>query len=115
LWATALIIWPTAASLNIKGFGPDVGISAKGHKWHHVNQAMREKHIAVLCIQEAHLTKERQQKINKFYGKQLKVFASANPVDETGRGGVAIVLNKAKINAASVKAKEIVQGRALAV
>jgi exonuclease III len=103
------------ASLNIKGFGPDVGISAKGHKWHHVNQIMREKSIAVLCVQEAHLTEERQGKINDLYGRRLVVYASADPSNETGRGGVAVVINKAKINTANVKHKVIVEGRALSV
>jgi hypothetical protein len=49
------------ATLNMKGFlvNDPLNPGIKINKWNHVNQIMRENNIAILVLQETHLTEER--------------------------------------------------------
>ncbi len=77
---------------------------------------MRQKKIAILCVQEAHLTKDRAAEIEASFERRIfRVIASPDPVNPTGKGGVVIVLSKDHIASGDVEVKEIVPGRALLI
>ncbi|KAI0656999.1 Endonuclease/exonuclease/phosphatase [Cubamyces menziesii] len=100
------------ATLNIKGWGPQ-NASGVTEKWLRINQVMKEKRIAILAVQEAHLNEERTQALNGLFGKHLFVVHSADPSNETGARGVAFVLNKRIIKKPEYTVKEIIPGRVL--
>ncbi len=101
-------------TLNINGYG----WTEPGHpdnKWGNIHRMMRAHNLAVLLVQEAHLTEERVQHIEKFTAKKLKIHFSPHPEQPTQRNGVAVVLNKRMLHAAGSHAETIVPGRAIQV
>ncbi|KAJ7273886.1 hypothetical protein C8J57DRAFT_1224796 [Mycena rebaudengoi] len=76
---------------------------------------MREKRIGILLVQEAHLNEEREDSIKTLFRKRLKVFRSEDPENPTGKGGVAVVLNRQLTNVSGVTITEIIPGRAIHV
>lgn len=104
----------TVASLNIRGFGSD-NIYNPNNKWLHVNQVMRDKKIGVLVVQETHMDKERRRQVEGLFQRRLRIFATGNPEHPTGKGGVAIVLNKDIVRAEEATATTLKEGRALSV
>ena len=104
------------ASINsyMRGFGNQSAFNPQ-NKWHHVNQVMREKKIAVLLVQEAHMNSERQAQVEGIFSRRMKIHSSANPENPTGKGGVAVVLNRELIHTNESKATVIVPGRAMLV
>lgn len=102
------------ATLNIRGYRQS-GAPMSETKWHHINQLMRDKKIGILVVQESHLNEERKTNIESLFGKRLRVFYTADPTNPTGKGGVAIVLNRDLTNTENVLVKEIVPGRALMI
>jgi exonuclease III len=76
---------------------------------------MREKRVGILIAQEAHLNDERKENVEHLFKKTLKVYHSADPGNPTGKGGIAIVLNRHLTNVNGVKTTEIVPGRALLI
>ncbi|KZP06552.1 DNase I-like protein, partial [Athelia psychrophila] len=75
-----------------------------------LNQVMREERIAILGIQEAHLTQDFIDKIKHSFDKRLHVEWSqgTNP----NKGGIAFVINKELMNINNVRFKEVIPGRA---
>jgi hypothetical protein len=71
---------------------------------------MRDKHIAILAVQEAHMDSKRQQEIEELFKKHLLIQASGDPDSPSRRGGVAIVLNREIINASETKFHHVVLG-----
>jgi hypothetical protein len=57
------------ATLNIRGGGS----AATQNKWRHMNQIMREKRIAILAIQETHLSEARVNLLNSQFNRRLKI------------------------------------------
>jgi exonuclease III/ribonuclease HI len=102
------------ASLNIKGFGGRESLGQAG-KWHHVNQIMREKKIAVLAVQEAHMDEERQNEVEHLFKARLVIRASPNPNTPRGKEGVAIVINKELIDPDNAEFSVVIPGRAMQV
>ncbi|KAI0693953.1 Endonuclease/exonuclease/phosphatase [Cerioporus squamosus] len=101
------------ASLNIKGAGSRrAGVP---EKWLKVNQLIRDRKIAVLAIQEAHLTKEDTEVINEMFRATMWVTASPDPINGTGARGVAIAFNKRMVNTDAIKQWELIEGRAMMV
>ncbi|KAJ4496616.1 hypothetical protein C8R41DRAFT_895100 [Lentinula lateritia] len=76
----------------MRGYG-NPRLLHEDNKWKFVWRLMKDKRIGILALQETHLTNERVHEINEEYGKQIQVFASHDPTNPTGKGGVAIVLN----------------------
>ncbi|KAJ3978489.1 Endonuclease/exonuclease/phosphatase, partial [Lentinula detonsa] len=76
---------------------------------------MKRRKIGILALQETHLTDERVQEINEYYNKKLHVFASHNPDNPTGKGGVAIVINCRQIALEAPKVHPIIPGHAMMV
>ena len=102
-------------SLNMKGHG-SLNPNSVRNKWMHINQIIRDKKIGVLLLQEMHMSKTRHDETQKLFWKRLKIFSSEDPENPTGKGGVAIVLNKALIQTKgqeNIKTTEIIPGRAL--
>ena len=104
----------TIASLNIRGFGSN-NIYHPNNKWLHVNQLMRDKKIGVLAVQEAHMDDFRRQKVEELFQQRLRIFATGDPDHPTGKGGVAIVLNKEIVDAATATEAIVKEGKAMSV
>ncbi|KAK0478651.1 Endonuclease/exonuclease/phosphatase, partial [Armillaria luteobubalina] len=101
------------AALNIRGNG-GISISNPRNKWVHLNQEMRDHHIAMLIVGEAHLNEERKEGVLSMFGKLLHIKHSKLQ-DNPNAKGVAIVLNKRLTNCETVKCWEIVPGQALQI
>ncbi|RPD77087.1 DNase I-like protein, partial [Lentinus tigrinus ALCF2SS1-7] len=100
------------ASLNMNGFG-HLKADHPDNKWSRMYRMMKEHRIAILFLQETHLTESRTDSIHKMFGRKIKVFHSANPEAPTQREGVAIVLNSKYMNVSDGSVREIVPGRAM--
>ncbi|KAJ3925805.1 MAG: hypothetical protein NXY57DRAFT_1051616 [Lentinula lateritia] len=98
----------------MRGYG-NPRLLHEDNKWKFVWRLMKDKRIGILALQETHLTNERVHEINEEYGKQIQVFASHDPTNPTGKGGVAIVLNRRMIHAKNPRTYEIVPGKALLI
>jgi ribonuclease HI/exonuclease III len=104
------------ATLNMKGFSANDPLNpgSKINKWNHVNQLMRENNIAILVLQETHLTEERKCELERLFPK-LYIVASYDCDNPSGRAGIAVVLNRDKTLTEAVEMTEIKQGRAMLV
>lgn len=102
------------ATLNMRGAGAPAqgGI---GEKWLRINQVMRDAKIAVLGLQETHLTERKANQVNELFATTMKVYASEDPENPTGARGVAIAINKRLVNVEESKGDIIVPGRAMMV
>ncbi|KAL1657548.1 Endonuclease/exonuclease/phosphatase [Schizophyllum commune] len=78
-----------------------------------VNRLMNDKKIAVLLLQETHLTESRKQDVERMFGGKLKIFHSPDPDEPTQRNGVAIVVNTRLAEAKDAKFTVVEPGRAL--
>ncbi|KAG2116710.1 Endonuclease/exonuclease/phosphatase [Suillus discolor] len=83
-------------------------------KWNHINQVIRDKKIGIMAIQETHLSKEEESKLNETFGCWLKIVSSIDP-ENTNAKGIAIVLNVQMTRSKEVTSLEIVPGRALMI
>ncbi|KAI0670960.1 Endonuclease/exonuclease/phosphatase [Trametes maxima] len=103
---------PYHGTLNIKGFGGP-GVNGISDKWLYINQIVRDNRLAVLAIQEAHLSEERVTNINALFAATLLVINSPDPERATGAKGVAFVLNKKLLGDRTVTTETIIEGRAM--
>lgn len=101
-------------TLNIRGYRSAGGTRSE-NKWYHVNQLVRDKNLGILMVQETHLTDERKDDIEKLFGRRLKIHHSSDPENPTGKGGVAVVLNKNLVNVQNSVMKVIIPGRAILI
>ncbi|KAJ3796748.1 hypothetical protein GGU11DRAFT_829548 [Lentinula aff. detonsa] len=76
---------------------------------------MSTRKIAILALQETHLSTERIETLNCHFGKSLTVIGSPDPENPTGKSDVAIVLNTELFRLERIKKNVIVPGRALMV
>jgi len=95
------------ASLNIKG-----RMSGDFNKWMHLPQIIRENKIAILAIQETHLTDELATQFNNLFGNSLALHYSPDPVTRNARG-IALIVNKKLINTENIVESVITPGRAI--
>ncbi|KAE9404982.1 DNase I-like protein, partial [Gymnopus androsaceus JB14] len=100
------------ASTNMRGYG-NPSIFHCENKWNQIPTILHNKRIGLLALQETHLTTARIDEINKHYGRKLQVFGSPDPMNPTGRGGVAIVLNRGLVAPEKITLYEIVPGKAI--
>ena len=84
-------------------------------KWLSINQILRDSRIAILALQEAHLTDERIMELNILFAATMKVVASADEVNASGARGVAFALNKRLVNTDDLTTYPICPGRALGI
>ncbi|KAI0744993.1 Endonuclease/exonuclease/phosphatase [Earliella scabrosa] len=92
------------ASLNMRGYGQTLQNGASD-KWNMICQVMRDSKIAVLALQETHLSQDRVDAINELFAASLKVTASFDGVNTTGA--------KRYFDPDQMTVKELVPGRAL--
>ena len=81
-------------------------------KWLHINQLVRDDKIAILALQETHLSQEQTDNINTMFQDTLHVLASADPENHTSKG-VALVINKRLLGVCDIDHYELLPGRAL--
>lgn len=81
-------------------------------KWLRINQLVREHKIAVLAVQETHLTTEAVDSLNELFSARLQIYYSAPPDRMSASKGVAFVVNKERLYTESITATEIIAGRA---
>lgn len=86
--------------------------TASPNKWAEVNKILRDNKIAILALQETHLTAERVDSLHRIYPKQFKVFFSPSP-NASQAQGVAFALNKQLTNTEQATCREVVPGRAI--
>ncbi|KAJ6618104.1 hypothetical protein B0H10DRAFT_2164246 [Mycena sp. CBHHK59/15] len=55
-------------------------------KWLHINQIIHDKHIAVLALQETHLTDSERHKLNTLFEKSIVVYSLADPANPAAKG-----------------------------
>ncbi|KAF6758940.1 Endonuclease/exonuclease/phosphatase, partial [Ephemerocybe angulata] len=96
------------ATLNMKGGGS----KASNGKWRTISRLLVEKSINILVLQETHMTPARVCEIQNRY-KRMRIINSADPNNPSGKGGVAIVLNKSNTKWKDVTTEVIVPGRAI--
>ncbi len=101
----------TIASLNMRGYGL-TGAAVAEEKWLRINQLMRDKKVAVLGLQETHLTEARLENLNTLFNASMKVLGSLDDQNEAGARGVAFAVNTRIISTEDLKLTEIVPGRA---
>ncbi|KAH9856291.1 Endonuclease/exonuclease/phosphatase, partial [Lenzites betulinus] len=101
------------ATLNVNGFGRATS-GPTSDKWLTINQLVKERRLAVLAVQEAHLTPSRLKTLNELFGDRLAFYASPDPVNPLGAGGVAFVTNKRCLATAGAPTVmcELIPGRA---
>ncbi|KIY51495.1 DNase I-like protein [Fistulina hepatica ATCC 64428] len=100
------------STLNMRGRGNiDGQDTSPQSKWMHINQLMRDKRIGILAVQEAHLTQEHVDQIERLFGRRLKVMHSSGE-NATQTAGIAIVLNKEIIDTQDAEWREVIPGRA---
>ncbi|KAH9853569.1 Endonuclease/exonuclease/phosphatase, partial [Lenzites betulinus] len=103
------------ATLNIRGGGP-VTDANPGEKWMRINQLMKCEHLAVLAVQETHLTQEKVISLNRLFADSLMIVASLDPISPTAARGVAFVINKRVIDTEEgVPITELLPGRAIMI
>ncbi|KAI0744458.1 Endonuclease/exonuclease/phosphatase [Earliella scabrosa] len=96
----------------MRGYGGGGQGSGAQDKWLCINQVMREKKIAILAIQETHMTTARIEGLNELFKASILVCGSPDPTNGTGARGVAFVLSKKLVDVERAILKEIVPGRA---
>ncbi len=95
----------------MRGYG-EGGSNAPPDKWLCINQVVRDGRIAVLALQETHLTPERKDNLNALFGATMHILASYDPTNARGARGVAFALNKKLVNTDEATIVEIEAGRA---
>ncbi|KAK0472808.1 hypothetical protein IW261DRAFT_1343312, partial [Armillaria novae-zelandiae] len=100
--------------LNINGFSSaGSGDGIHNSKWGHINQLLRTSRTGILIVSEVHLTERRCEELENLFARRMKINFTANPDNPTGKGGVAIVVNKQLTNWKNIQTKEVIPGRAL--
>ncbi|KAI0341568.1 DNase I-like protein, partial [Trametopsis cervina] len=104
------------ATLNMKGKGPSLPVPGSGAavsgKWLAINQLMRERKLAVLAIQESHLSDLNVSDLHSLFGSRLLILHSAASDRPTANAGVAFVLNKERLETSQVHHHILYPGRA---
>ena len=102
------------ASLNMRGYGTCTAPNptAVGDKWMRLNQLLRDSRIAILALQETHLTTERIRAINGTFETTMYILGSLDSDHPAGARGVAFALNKRLVSTDNASLKELIPGRA---
>ncbi|KAI0720602.1 Endonuclease/exonuclease/phosphatase, partial [Cerioporus squamosus] len=84
-------------------------------KWMLINQLVRQNRVAVLALQETHVTKEQVDRINMLFDGLIRVYVSPDPTSPTAARGVAFVVNLRIVRDDTVKVSVCVPGRAMSL
>lgn len=60
-------------------------------KWLNIHQLMRERKIGILAVQEAHMTDEMAENLNRLFEGRIKIVHSQG--DNANAAGVAFAIN----------------------
>ncbi|EIW56836.1 DNase I-like protein [Trametes versicolor FP-101664 SS1] len=74
-----------------------------------------DKRLAVLAVQEAHLTPERIDNLNELFASSLLILGSPDPENGAGARGVAFAINKRYLAGRDCKMDVLVPGRAASI
>lgn len=99
------------ATLNMRGFGT-ANAEGGSNKWDLINQVVRDRRIAILALQETHLSDERLKWLERLFGTVLTVFGSADPENATGARGIAFAINARMVPKENVSMTEVIPRRA---
>ncbi|KAI5985832.1 Endonuclease/exonuclease/phosphatase [Pisolithus albus] len=75
---------------------------------------MRDDRIAILALQETHVSPAQADELNNLFSDTLHIIACIDP-SHTSAKGVAIVLNKCLVKTLDVNTHEIIPGRAILI
>lgn len=100
------------ASLNMRGGGFASGPVVANEKWLRINQLLRDNRIAVIGLQETHLSQERIDNLNELFNPSMVILGSPDPTNETGARGVAFAINTRIVNTEDLKISVVLPGRA---
>ncbi|RDX41984.1 DNase I-like protein, partial [Lentinus brumalis] len=98
-------------TLNMRGFGDSRG-GGVPEKWWKMNQLLRDERIAILAVQEAHLTPDRVEALNELFGATMRVWAYADDENPTGARGVAFAVNRRLVAVDDATIRGVWPGRA---
>jgi exonuclease III len=99
------------ATLNMRGRTSNIG-GFRREKWFEIYGVLAKNKIAVLAIQESHLTDELATNINTAF--KTKMHLTHSPLPETNNAaGVALVFNKGLINIDKITYETVIPGRAI--
>lgn len=102
------------ATLNMKGYGR-AAPGGGSDKSYAINQIVKEGRLAVLALQEAHLTAGRIESLNDLFAAQLCVVGSPDDENQTGACGVAFAVAKKHLKGTEVGTEVIKPGRAMQI
>ncbi|EIN04891.1 hypothetical protein PUNSTDRAFT_138089 [Punctularia strigosozonata HHB-11173 SS5] len=74
------------ATLNMNGHTVQGGTPL--NKWNDIHAMMRDNKIAIIALQETHLTEQNLEAITRMYGKRLWIYNSADPEQPSNSAGV---------------------------
>ncbi|KAJ8454687.1 hypothetical protein ONZ51_g12888 [Trametes cubensis] len=98
----------------MRGYGGGQAASGQvSEKWMLLNQIMREKKIAVLAVQEAHLDEERAGVLKRVFEETIEIVYSPDPDNRTAARGVAFVINKRIVKQPKYEYRVVREGRVL--
>lgn len=100
------------ATLNMRGYGARTRRDEPSDKWMCINQLVRSEKIAILAVQETHLTTQKIDELNQCFAATMVVGGSLDPVAPSEARGVAFVINKRFIEVDSLDIEEVIPGRA---
>ena len=103
------------ATLNMNGAAAPSSNMTYLEKWSMINKTIYKNKIAILAIQETHLSQQMAETIVTCFGKNLDIFFSAPIEAQQARAGIAFVINKALINPRKITAHELIPGRAMSL
>ncbi|KAH9850865.1 Endonuclease/exonuclease/phosphatase [Lenzites betulinus] len=72
-----------------------------------------QQRLAVLAVQESHLTVRRIEDLNSLFGARIDIVGSGHPTNETGAAGVAFIINKNALMGREFATRELIPGRAM--
>jgi exonuclease III/ribonuclease HI len=104
----------TRASLKVASLNMQGRWHGSRDKWLHINQILRTERIAILALQETHLTSMDEAQLNTVFQQCMVIYSSIDP-QHTNAAGIAVVLNKNMTNIHGVRKYELIPGRALMV
>ena len=101
------------ATLNMRRRTTNKG-GFKREKWFEINGILNKNKIAILAIQESHLTEELAENIKSTFATKMALFYSQLPKSNNA-AGVAIAINKGLINTDNIIHTPIIPGRAILI
>ena len=82
------------ATLNMRGYGARTRRDEPSDKWMYINQLVRSEKVAILAVQETHLTTQKIEELNQCFAATMIVRRSLDPVAPSEVRGVAFIINK---------------------